>query len=179
MAAEVSASTPAVADASELSGVWRLDPERSNVEFHVRHFYGLVTVKGHFDRYQGTLELNATPAVHLTIESASLDTGRSPRDKHLRSPEFFDVEQHPQVTFDSDSVSLEGDVLKVTGTLKAAGKEIPVAFEASLRRVGDELEVSASTLADHRDLGMLWSPLGILRAPSKLIVQGRLVRSAN
>lgn len=167
-----SGSSPASA------GRWRLDPERSSVEFHVRHFYGLVTVKGHFDRYQGTLDLGAQPAVQLTIEAASLDTRNARRDKHLRSPEFFDVEREPQVSFVSDSAVLDGGTLKLHGTLRAAGKEIPLAFDAILRPVGDELEVEASTHADHRELGMLWSPLGILRAPSKLIVHGRLVRAA-
>jgi polyisoprenoid-binding protein YceI len=160
------------------AGRWRLDPERSSIEFQVRHFYGLVTVKGHFDRYAGTLDLGAQPALQLTIEAASLDTKHARRDKHLRSPDFFDVEREPQVSFVSDSAVLDGETLKLRGTLRAAGKEIPLAFDASLRPVGDELEVEASTDADHRQLGMLWSPLGILRAPSKLIVHGRLARAA-
>jgi YceI-like domain len=55
------------------AGEWRLDRARSSVEFGVPHFWGLVTVKGHFDRYQGTLDLQAEPAVRLTIEADSLD----------------------------------------------------------------------------------------------------------
>src|SRR3954470_19308371 len=55
-------------------GAWGLDPTRSSVEFHVRHFWGLITVKGHFGAYQGTLDLNARPAVELTIQADSLDT---------------------------------------------------------------------------------------------------------
>ena len=53
-------------------GVWRLDPGRSSVEFHVRHFYGLMTVKGHFDRYDGTLQLSGRPACtrrHMRLRS--------------------------------------------------------------------------------------------------------------
>jgi hypothetical protein len=61
--------------------------------------------------------------------------------------------------------------------LTAAGKRIPLAFDATLRTVDGELEVEAVTHADHRQLGMLWSPLGIMRAPSKLIIHGRLVRN--
>ena len=53
-------------------GNWELDPSRSSVEFHVRHFYGLLTVKGHFDRYEGRLDLSGSPAVSLEIEAASL-----------------------------------------------------------------------------------------------------------
>src|SRR5437763_16259537 len=76
------------------AGTWRLDPSRSSVEFHVRHFFGLITVKGHFDRYQGTLQLSGRPAVSLIAEADSLDTNNKQRDKHLRSDDFFDVAEH-------------------------------------------------------------------------------------
>jgi polyisoprenoid-binding protein YceI len=155
---------------------WRLDPANSSVEFHVRHFYGLMTVKGRFERYEGTLELGGQPAVKLTIDADSVDTKQAKRDKHLRSKDFFDVGHHPHVTFVSDSAVLTGEALKVHGELSAAGQQIPLTLEATLRPVGDELELEAVTEADHRKLGMTWSPLGILRAPSKLIVRGRLVR---
>jgi polyisoprenoid-binding protein YceI len=169
--------TPSTASAGITNGAWRLDPARSSVEFHVRHFYGLMTVKGHFNGYHGTLDLSAHPAVRLTIDAASLDTKLAKRDQHLRSADFFDVEHHPAVTFTSDTATLDGDTLKVRGTLTAAGKRIPLAFDATLRTVDGELEVEAVTHADHRQLGMLWSPLGIMRAPSKLIIHGRLVRN--
>ena len=158
------------------SGSWRLDPKRSSVEFHVRNFYGLMTVKGQFDRYQGALELDAQPAVELTIEADSLNTKQAKRDKHLRSADFFDVANHPQIRFVSDSAALSGDTLTVHGQLHAAGKQIPLELDATVRGVGGELEIEAVTHADHRELGMTWSPLGMLRSPSKLIVRGRLVR---
>jgi hypothetical protein len=72
-------------------------------------------------------------------------------------------------------VVLAGETLKVRGQLHAAGRSIPLDIDAAVREVDGELEVEASALADHRKLGMTWSPLGILRAPSKLIVRGRLV----
>jgi polyisoprenoid-binding protein YceI len=157
-------------------GAWRLDPEHSSVEFHVRHFYGLVTVKGHFDRFEGRFNLRAQPAIELTIDAASLETKNARRDKHLRSADFFDAANHPQVRFVSDSAVLNGDTLKVHGTLSAAGKSIPLAFDANLHQDEAELDLSATTLANHRELGMLWSPLGTLRAPSKLVIRGHLLR---
>jgi polyisoprenoid-binding protein YceI len=157
-------------------GSWRLDPARSSVAFHVRHFYGLMTVKGEFADYEGTLDLSATPAVELTIQAASLNTKQAKRDEHLRSEDFFDVNHHPQVRFISDSASLDGDTLRVRGQLHAAGRQIPLELDATVREMGGELEIEAVTDADHRELGMTWSPLGILRAPSKLIVRGHLVR---
>jgi polyisoprenoid-binding protein YceI len=159
-----------------IDGAWRLDPARSSVAFHVRHFYGVMTVKGEFADYEGTLDLDATPAVDLTIQAGSLDTELAKRDEHLRSSDFFDVERYPQVRFVSDTATLDGDTLHVRGQLHAAGRQIPLALDATVREVDGELEIEAVTEADHRQLGMTWSPLGILRAPSKLIVRGRLVR---
>ena len=159
------------------AGTWRLDPSRSSVEFHVRHFYGLITVKGHFDRYQGTLQLSGRPAVSLIVVADSLDTNNKQRDKHLRSGDFFDVAEHPQVRFEADAAELDGQTLKVRGQLHAAGKHVPVEAVATVTAAGDEFEIDASALVDHRELGMTWSPMGILRAPSKLIVRGRLIRT--
>jgi polyisoprenoid-binding protein YceI len=162
--------------ASITDGGWQLDPARSSIEFHVRHFYGLMTVKGQFADYDGNLDLGATPAVELTIQANSLDTKMAKRDEHLRSGDFFDVERHPQVRFSSDRAELDGDTLRVRGQLHAAGHQIPLELDATVREIDGELEIEAVTEADHRELGMTWSPLGILRAPSKLIVRGRLVR---
>ena len=159
-----------------IDGAWRLDPARSTVAFHVRHFYGVMTVRGEFADYDGTLDLGATPAVVLTLQAASLDTKLAKRDAHLRSGDFFDVERHPQVRFISDTATLDGETLRVRGQLHAAGRQIPLELDATVREVDGELEIEAVTEADHRELGMTWSPLGILRAPSKLIVRGRLVR---
>lgn len=154
---------------------WRLDPERSRIEFHVRNFYGLMTVKGRFASYDGTLELGAQPAVLLTIDAASLDTGNARRDEHLRSADFFDAEHHALVRFTSSSATADGDSLKVRGQLDAAGEQIPLELDAAMRVVDGELEVEAVAYADQRRLGMTWSPLGLVRAPSKLIVRARLI----
>ena len=155
---------------------WRIDPARSSVEFHSRTFWGMVTVKGHFDRFQGTLDLSKQTAIALTIEAASLDTSNKKRDTHLRSRDFFDVEKNPYVRFTSESAALDDEKLKVRGRLRARGSSIPLELEATLKPVGDELEVEAVTEVDHHALGMIWNQLGMLRTPSKLIVKGRLVR---
>src|SRR3954453_8344721 len=118
--------TDPISAASITDGTWRLDPTRSSVEFHVRHFWGLISVKGDFSAYEGTLDLSATPAVELTIEADSLDTEHVKRDTHLRSEDFFDVERHPQVRFVSDSARLDGGALHVRGQLHAGGQQIPL-----------------------------------------------------
>jgi polyisoprenoid-binding protein YceI len=165
------------ATAGLATGLWRLDPSRSSVEFHVRNFYGLMTVNGHFDRYQGVLDVSGRPTVALVIEADSLDTDNKQRDKHLRSEDFFDVANHPWVRFEADAADLDGGKLNVRGLLYAAGKYVPLDVDATVTAVGEQFEIEANALVDHRQLGMTWSPMGVVRAPSKLIVRGRLVRT--
>lgn len=157
---------------------WLIDPARSGVEFRAPGFWGLASVKGRFAHYDGTLDLRREPAIELTIDAASLNTNNKLRDRHLRAEKFFDVEHHPQVRFVSDRATLDGERLKVHGRLYAAGASMPLDLDASLRRVGEELEVEAHTYADQHELGMTRSPLGMVRTPSELLVHGRLVRDA-
>ena len=160
-------------------GRWRIDPARSDVEFHACTLWGLASVKGRFERYQGSLDLQRSPAIELTVDAASLNTKNSFRDRHLRSAEFFDIENHPEVRFVSDSATLNGKQLKVRGRLYVAESTLPLELNASLRPVGDEYEIDARTYADQRQLGMSHGTLGMIPTPSELIVRGRLVRDAD
>lgn len=157
-----------------IDGIWRLDPRRSSVEFRARSLWGLVNVKGRFDRYHGHLDLSADPAVELTIDAASVQTGHRKRDEHLRSSDFFDAQAHPQVRFVSHSVDQQDGTLKVRGQLLARGGSIPLELDARVRRTDGDLEIEAATSARHRELGMTWSPLGMVRARSKLFVRAHL-----
>lgn len=170
-------TTTEPADTADIAATrWRIDPARSSVEFRSPTLWGLTTVKGRLERYDGTLDLRQQPAIELMLEADSLDTKNKLRDKHLRSVDFFDVEHHPMVRFVSESATLEGERLKVSGQLHARGYTMPLEVEARLRRVGDELEVDASTYADHRQLGMSGGTLGMIRGSSELVVRGRLTR---
>jgi polyisoprenoid-binding protein YceI len=171
-------ATDPVAVAGIEKTIWRIDPERSGVEFNAKGLWGIATVKGRFSRYQGTLHLSGEPAIELTIEADSLDTKNPRRDQHLRSPDFFDVERHPYVRFVSESAALRGERLEVRGRLHARGASMPLDIDATLRRAGEELEIEAVALADHHELGMTWNFLAMVRTPSELIVKGRLVRAA-
>jgi polyisoprenoid-binding protein YceI len=155
---------------------WTLGPTNSTVEFRVPHFWGLITVKGHFDRFEGTYTVKPdSRRIELTIDADSVDTGKRPRDKHLRGADFFDVAAHPQTRFRSNSVVDAGDgMLRIGGELEAAGKTVPLNFDAAVREIGNALEIEATTTVDHRLLGMTWSPLGAMRSPSTLHVKARL-----
>lgn len=155
---------------------WRIDPSRSRVLFRTPTFWGRKVVEGRFEHYHGTLDLRRQPAIELTIDARSLDTGNSLRDRHLRSEHFFDVENHPEVRFVADTTTLAGNRLAVQGELSAAGRSLPMDLDATVTRAGDDaLELDVRTRADHGRLGMTHSPLGMIRTPSRLIVQARLV----
>jgi polyisoprenoid-binding protein YceI len=162
-----------------ITGSWQADPHRSSVEFRVRAMWGLATVKGHFLDYHGELNLSADPAIELTINADSLQTGNRRRDEHLRSDDFFDVGQNPRLRFRSDSMDLQGETLKVRGRLTARGRSLPLELEARVHEVDGELELEATTTASHRELGMDWSPLGTISPRSKLSVRAHLIRGAD
>jgi polyisoprenoid-binding protein YceI len=162
-----------------LSGrTWRLDRGNSKFEFQVRHFWGLITVSGRFQRFDASLETNddGTAQMSVLIDAASLDTGNAKRDQHLRSADFFDADNHPVVRFTSTSVThTNNGRINVSGELEAAGKRIPLAFDAGVHELADgDIALEAKTVADHRQFGMTWSPLGMLLAPAILVANARL-----
>lgn len=158
-------------------GAWRLDPQRSSVEFHVGHLWGLGTVKGRFDSYEGVLDLDAEPAITLTIDAGRVQTGNARRDQDLRSAHFFDAEQHPYLRFVSDSVTVEEDNMKVRGRLHARGSSIPLEVDAQIRTTDDGFEIEATTTAAHQELGMTFNPARMIRPTSRLIVNGYLIQT--
>ena len=96
-------------------GRWVLDPASSRADFHVKHFWGAMTVRGRFERIagEGTVEPRGTVSGHLRIEAMSLSTNNRRRDEHLRSADFFDVTHHPELLVDAsaDSVVLNAEVV--------------------------------------------------------------------
>jgi polyisoprenoid-binding protein YceI len=155
---------------------WSVDDAESSVEFTVKTFWGLTTVRGRFDRFDGTYEVGpGGTKIELTIDANSVDTGNGPRDKHLRSSDFFGVDEHPQVRFTSTRVhDVGGGILHVVGRLEAAGNIVLLEFPAIVRPVGDELEVEATTTVDQSQLGMSSGRFGTIRRPATLHVTARL-----
>ena len=129
------AATTAVED---ISGDYTLDVTHSRLGFSARHAM-VTTVRGAFPAFEGTATIDtANPAAsqgRLTIDVSSVDTGTADRDGHLRSADFFDVENHPTMTFVSTSVEREGNEWAITGDLTIKDVTKPV----TVRLRGDRL----------------------------------------
>jgi polyisoprenoid-binding protein YceI len=119
-------------------GTWKVDPAHSSVEFSVKHM-GIATVRGRFTKFEGTLEVGPTLAesrAYGKVDVASIDTGEPDRDAHLRSPDFFDVEHYPEITFESTRVEpIDDDASTVHGKLTMHGVtkdvKLDVVFEGT------------------------------------------------
>ena len=106
------------------TGTWRVDPVHSSVEFAVKHM-GIATVRGRFTEFEGTLEVGqdlASSSAYGTVKVASITTGEEQRDQHLRSPDFFDAENYPEITFESTRIeAIDDESSRVTGNLTMHG----------------------------------------------------------
>ena len=158
---------------------WTADPSRTTVEFEVEHVWGLHTVRGSFRSFDGSYIVGpGGSTIQLTIDAGSVDTGCPARDNHLRSADFFSVDEHPLVRFTSTRVTgLGSGRVHVSGELEAAGKRVPLAFDASVRLIDHDLEFEATTTVDQTRFDMTEGPFRNVRRPTKLRVKTRLVRS--
>lgn len=145
-----------------------IDPTHSNVGFKVTHLM-VSKVRGHFDTFEGTIQLDPSDvtksSVEVSIDVASINTGNEDRDKHLRSPDFFDAETYPRITFKSTSVEKSGDSSYIaTGnlTIRDTTRTVALPFEMSgpitdpwgNTRIGIEIE---PVTIDRQDYGVSWS----------------------
>lgn len=177
-------SSQALLESDAAVGVWQLDSGASVLEFRVKHFWGAVTVRGSFGAVTGRLDVAASGTVSGTIEAqtASLDTGNTTRDKHLRSAVFFDAVNHPAVEFSLDQVvPLGNDRVRVTGVLTAAGRSQSVAFDAGLSdATAEHVTVDGEVRVNRRtDFGMNWSPLGMASSTAVLVVHAQFVKAVD
>src|SRR5215204_4359731 len=118
------------------TGTWAIDASHSRVGFSAKHAM-VATVRGQFTEFAGVLTLDgAAPersAAEVTIAAASISTSSDDRDNHLRSGEFLDVENHPDLTFRSTGVRYDGDDdFVMTGDLTVRGTTRPVELKVEL-----------------------------------------------
>jgi polyisoprenoid-binding protein YceI len=134
---------------ADASGVYRVDPVHSSLVFRVKHS-GVSWFYGRFNGLAGEITLDeAHPeksAVNFTVQTESVDTGNAKRDQHLRSPDFFNAEEFPEITFKSEKVTGGKDgALRVAGTLTLHGESKPV--ELDVETVGLEENPRGGMLA--------------------------------
>lgn len=118
-----------------VAGTWVIDPAHSSVGFAVRHL--MSRVRGRFTEFSGEIVVGETTddsAVNATIELSSVDTGTEMRDNHLRTKDFFDVEQNPKMTFASTGVRAAGETWVLTGDLTI--RDVTKAVEIELEFLG-------------------------------------------
>ncbi|HUA70896.1 MAG TPA: YceI family protein, partial [Solirubrobacteraceae bacterium] len=117
------------------TGTWTVDPAHSKVGFAVKHM-GIATVRGEFTEFEGTLEISddlSSAKAYGTVKAQSVDTNEPQRDDHLRSPDFFDAAQFPELYFESTSIeALDDEEFRITGKLTIHGVTNDIVLHAEL-----------------------------------------------
>ena len=150
-----------------LTARYTLDPSHSRIGFVARH--AMVTkVRGQFTDYEGSGYFDAehptNSRIELTIDAASIDTNSADRDGHLRSNDFLDMDNHPQITFTSTTIDrVDEDIYRVTGDLTIRGVTQPVTVDfeftgAAIDPFGNQrIGFEGSTTINRKDWGLNWN----------------------
>ena len=147
------------------AGSWNIDPSHSSVEFVARHLM-VTKVRGAFKEFSGTIDVAEDPGqsrVSVDIALASVDTGDEQRDGHLKSPDFFDLENHPAMTFRSTGLAPAGDTWALNGDLSIKGVTQPVTLELEFLGVATDpwgngkAAFRAEGEINREDFGVTWN----------------------
>jgi len=168
------------------SGMYAFDKSHSFIGFKVKH-QGLIEVPGFFRDFSGGVNFDAKDisksTVEFTAKATSVDTGVEPRDKHLRSKDFFEVETHPDITFKSTKVEQKGKVWMLTGdfTMKGVTKSITFPFQiagwlAPDERSGGKMGITAESSINRRDFGVNYGTNASLSDEVKIVLQIEAVK---
>jgi polyisoprenoid-binding protein YceI len=148
-----------------VAGTWNIDPLHSEVGFSVRHMM-VSKVRGKFTKFSGDLVTAENPlasSVNAEIDLSSIDTGAEQRDGHLRSPDFFDTENHPVMTYRSTGIRAKGDGYVLDGelTLKGVTKNVPLTLELNGFGPdpygGTRAGFTATGEINRQDFGVTWN----------------------
>jgi len=148
------------------AATYSLDPDHSAVTFKVRHLFSKVA--GGFDKFESTFDYEPgkpeTWKAQAVIQAASINTKVEPRDKHLRSKDFFEVETYPTLTFTSTKVTdATSEGAKLHGLLTIRGVEKPVVLDLQIHGVGKDpwgnvrAGFTATGKIDRKDFGLTWN----------------------
>ncbi len=147
-------------------GTYELDPAHSSLGFVARHLM-VTKVRGRFTKVSGALHVGDSPEeswAEATIDTASIDSREEQRDGHLRSPDFFDVEKHPEVKFRTTRIeSTGGGRFRVEGDLTIKGITRPIVLEAEFEGEaqdpwgGTRIGFTATAEVDREQWGLNWN----------------------
>jgi polyisoprenoid-binding protein YceI len=166
---------------------WQLDPPHSAAQFSVRHL-GISTVRGTFTKVNGTVKYDPSDttksSVDVTIDANSVDTRVEMRDKDLRSPNFFDVEKYPTLTFKSKRIEAAGQgKLKVDGDLTIHGvtKDVVLDVDGPTPSFKDprgtfHMGISATTTIHRKDFGIT-ADAGMVGDDVSITIDAELVKA--
>jgi polyisoprenoid-binding protein YceI len=149
-----------------LTGDYDIDASHSRIGFAAKHAM-VATVRGQFSSYRAEVHLDeenpAASSIRLEIDTASVDSGNSDRDTHLRTPDF-DVENYPTIVFESTKVEkTDDDVYSLIGDLTIKGKTQPVSVEFELTGTTQDpwgnfrLGFEGRTTVNRRDWDLAWN----------------------
>lgn len=150
-----------------LAAEYTIEPAHSAAQFSVRHMM-VSNVKGEFKKLSGKVVFDeAKPSatvVEATIDVSTVNTGEPARDKHLKSPDFFDLDKYPTMTFVSKSAKKTVHGLDLSGDLTIHGVTKPVVLHVSdiSKEIKDPMGLlrrgaTATTVVDRKDFGLLWN----------------------
>jgi polyisoprenoid-binding protein YceI len=148
-----------------VAGTWTRDVAHSDLSFTVKHLR-ISKVRGIFKDWDVTVttgEKISDTTIEASIDVSSVDTGQEARDNHLRSSDFFLVEEHPHMLFKSTSVEADGDDFTVVGDLTLRGVTLPVTLKGEFLGVitddygNTKAGASASTKINRKDFGVNWN----------------------
>ena len=145
------------------AGTWTVDPVHSTIQFGITHA-GISTFRSGFGEYAATLTGGDQARLEGTVEVASIDIEEEQLKGHLMSPEFFDVEQHPQLKFSSTELSVDDDgQVRLSGELEVRGETRAVNAVGRFAQVSayldgnERIALSVAAAVDRRDFGLNWN----------------------
>jgi polyisoprenoid-binding protein YceI len=161
-----------------LSGDWVLDPRSSSIRLKSK-VMGVIPVSGVFREISGAGAVRPDGEISgtLTVAAASVDTGNTRRDTHLRSADFFDSGNYPDITFAADDIRPAGAGAAVTGALTVRGQTQPLSVHAAVSVQGDcEVLLDASVQINRADFGLTWNVMGLAAVISTLTIHAAFIR---
>lgn len=148
------------------AGRWTIDPRHSAVEFAVKHLV-IATIKGRFRDFEGALEVQEVTGHvhgHGVVKVESIDTAEPRRDAHLLSPDFFDVDRFPEISFALREVEpVEGNRFRVHGVIKIRGVQRNLTLDAMVSDTArdpwgnERLAVDLTGCVSRKDFHLRWN----------------------